>query len=333
MKAKTFFFLLSLAIMSACDENNTENELIINSPVYDESQSDLKEIINTVYFVDEKNGFAAGNGKILKTVNGGATWGKDSLINLPLRSIYFVNTNIGFVVGGESSCGGTGCAVPGSIVYKTIDAGENWKKLNIPYKWSELHSVFFINENIGFAIGLGLHIKTTDGGETWKQFDFEYPGLMDKVSFINTEIGFSAGQLGNIFKTTNQGENWKEVNNESDGHIYDFYFVNENVGFAGGQKEMIKTIDGGETWQIIEGSPTEIYFIQFSDESNGIAIGKGHYTGDDWGISTSAIFRTNNGGKTWVKEDNIEFGAIASFYDKKNGYSITRNKTFKISYK
>ena len=299
---------------------------------YKELQSNLSESVNSVCFIDAKNGFAAGAGKIFKTIDSGLTWESDSVTNLPFKSIYFVDNNVGFVVGGQSSCGGTNCTVPGSIVYKTIDAGVSWNELNIPYQWSELNSVYFIDENIGFAIGLGLHIKTNNGGQTWQQFKFDFQGLMTKINFIDRQTGFSAGLFGNIFKTTNQGENWIKTNNESDGHIYDFYFVNGNIGFAGGQKEIIKTIDGGQTWHIINNSPTEIYFIQFSDENNGIAIGKGHYTGGDWGTWTTALFRTGNGGITWAKEDNVELSYIASFYDHNNGYSITRNKTFSIKY-
>lgn len=330
MKYSELILTISLFVMfSSCEKNNSD-DLIQKSFEYEEFSSNLNESVNSVYFLDDKNGFACGNGNILKTADGGLTWNSDSITDLTLNSIFFVDNKIGYTVGGESSCGGTGCTVPGSVVYKTTDSGDNWEKLNIPYEWSELNSVAFINENIGFAIGLGLHIKTIDGGQTWNQFEFDYQGLMKKITFTNSQTGFCAGLYGNIFKTTNQGDSWIKALNESDGHIYDFCFVDESVGYAGGQKEIVKTIDGGETWTILADSPSEIYFIHFSDLNTGIAIGKGHYTGGDWGTWTKAMYTTNDGGKTWEMVDNIEFGYSTAFYDNNIGYSIMPNKTFKI---
>ena len=296
--------------------------------------SNLTEPVTSVYFIDDKNGFATTyNGNILKTIDGGIIWKTYSITDLPLNSISFIDDKIGFAVGGKASCGGTGCIVPGSIVFKTEDFGENWTKLNIPYKWSELNSVSFINENIGFAIGLGLHVKTIDGGKTWEQFEFEYIGLMKKISFITSQTGICAGLFGNIFKTSNQGKNWIKSVNESNCHIYDFHFVTEDVGYAAGQREIVKTIDGGETWRILTNSPSEIYFIHFSDLKNGFAIGKGHYTGGCFGTWTNAIYWTDDGGLTWKIKDNIEFNSMSSFFDKNVGYSIVYNKTFKITIK
>lgn len=330
--SKLFLAVISLVALISCEKKNS-GDLVQKTFEYEEFPSNLEESVNSVCFIDDKNGFATGNGNILKTTDGGLTWDSDSISDLPLNSICFVDSKIGYAVGGKSSCGGTGCTVPGSIVYKTNDSGENWIKLDIPYEWSELNSVSFVDENTGFATGLGLHIKTLDGGETWDQFEFEYQGSMKKVSFINSQTGICAGLFGNIFKTSNQGDSWIKSDNESDGHIYDFCFVDENTGYAGGQKEIVKTIDGGETWNILPYSPTEIYFIHFANQDNGIAIGKGHYTGGDFGTWTKALYRTNDGGKTWDVEDNIEFGYAVSFYNNNNGYAIMPDKTFKITYK
>ena len=327
MKNKMILITLCMSLaMFSCEENNIDYSLTQKSFEYEGFSSNLNKIVNCAYFIDDMNGFVAGNGKIFKTVDGGLTWETDSVTNVPFFSIYFINAQVGFAVGGTSS-------VNGSIIYKTTDAGENWLKQDIPYQGSELHSVFLINENIGFVIGLGLQAKTINGGKNWEKFEFAYKGLMKKISFINSQLGFCAGLYGNIFKTVNQGENWIETNNESDGHVYDFCFVNEKIGYAGGQKEIVKTTDGGETWKILKDSPSEIYFLHFANENDGIAIGKGHYTGGDWGKWTSAIYRTNNGGITWEMEDDIDFGSVASFFDKNDGYSVTLNKTFKISYK
>ena len=325
-----YIVVLVLLLFSVSCEKNNSNDIVKKPFEYEAFPSNLKEPVNSVFFIDSKTGFATVKGNVLKTTDGGLTWKPDSVSNLPLNVIYFVNNKIGYAAGGKSNCDGTGCTTPGSVIYKTNDSGNHWEKLNIPYKGSELNSISFINENIGFAVGLGLHIKTVDGGKTWNQFELGYQGLITKIAFINSQTGICAGLFGNIYRTMDQGESWTKSDNESNGHIYDFCFVNEEVGYAGGQKEIIKTIDGGKTWKTLANSPSEIYFIHFSDVDNGIAIGKGHYTGGDWGIWTKAVYSTSDGGKTWKKKDNIELGYSTSFFDKDNGYSIVPNKTFKI---
>jgi len=305
--------LLILFLISCKRDDNIIPQQIYK---YERFSSSLEARVNCVYFIDTKTGFAAGSGKIFKTVDGGVNWQSDSITNLPINSIYFVNNDIGFAVGG--------------IIYKTINGGDSWTKVTLPYKFLLLNSVFFINKNIGFAIGLAHHLKTINGGKTWEQFVFDYKGLMEKISFVDSQTGFAAGLFGNIFKTTDQGKTWIRTENQSDGHIYDFYFVNKKTGYAGGQKKIVKTVDGGDTWNILPNSPEEIYFIHFADVNKGIAIGKGHYTGGDWGIWTNAIYSTSNGGKTWEKEDNINFGSVASFPTNNIGYSIVKDSTYKI---
>jgi photosystem II stability/assembly factor-like uncharacterized protein len=329
-KYNQLLVLLLFQLLSfSCSKDDSVHALSYN---YEQLASNLNESVSCVQFVDNSVGYAANyEGKVFKTTDCGANWQSNSLTDLPLRSIYFINKNIGFIVGGQSGCSGANCIPPGSIVFKTINGGVSWTKQTVPYEWSELNSVFFIDEKIGFAVGLGLQLKTTSGGVTWTKLEFDFNCLLTKVLFVNSKRGYTAGLFGNIFKTTDQGGNWLKTNNNSDGHIYDFCFVNENVGYAAGQKEIVKTIDGGNTWNILTSSPREIYFIHFADILNGIAIGKGHYTGGDFGFWTSAIYFTSDGGETWEMEDNINFGSKVSFPTNKTGYAIAMNSIFKIT--
>jgi photosystem II stability/assembly factor-like uncharacterized protein len=88
------------------------------------------------------------------------------------RDIFFINPNIGFVVGYNGD------------IYKTIDSGKTWEKKN---SGTTLHlfSVFFLDENVGFvssqAMGGCLDadcdkgsvlLKTTNGGDTWTKTFF-----------------------------------------------------------------------------------------------------------------------------------------------------------------
>ena len=81
------------------------------------------------------------------------------------RDIYFVNENIGFVVGYNGD------------IYKTTDSGTTWRKM-ISGTTFHLHSVFFIDENLGYVSSQTMDecldadcdkgivlLKTTNGGD------------------------------------------------------------------------------------------------------------------------------------------------------------------------
>ena len=59
------------------------------------------------------------------------------------RDIFFVDPDIGFIVGYNGE------------IYKTKDSGENWEKKNSGTTL-HLHSVCFINEDVGFASGVAM---------------------------------------------------------------------------------------------------------------------------------------------------------------------------------
>jgi photosystem II stability/assembly factor-like uncharacterized protein len=116
--------------------------------------------IYSVYFVNPNTGFVStDNGGILKTMDGGTTWNyKLSTTNVVLKSVYFLNSSLGWAVGWD-------LAAPNlAKEYKTIDSGETW----IPQymnSWSRPWSVYFTDANTGWAVGYFSGIlKTSTGG-------------------------------------------------------------------------------------------------------------------------------------------------------------------------
>jgi hypothetical protein len=100
------------------------------------------------------------------------------------RDIFFINPNIGFVVGYNGD------------IYKTTDSGQTWVKKN---SGTTLHlfSVFFLNEDVGFVSSQAssgcldadcdkgcVILKTTDGGENWtKTFFPDYTRILSLKFF------------------------------------------------------------------------------------------------------------------------------------------------------
>ena len=190
----------------------------------------------TVFFLDHNTGYAGGRWEtVVKTTNGGNNWiSKPGALGLHFRDIYFFNANTGFVFGqsdiiNRTTNGGdnwiqyygnhnfnsisfvnnnTGYINSEengySIVFKTINAGENWIFTDsIP---NRLFSIFFTNLNTGYACGDDWVYKTTNAGINWvMQTPSSIYHIWFSILFFNENTGFIAGYNGIIMKTTNGG--------------------------------------------------------------------------------------------------------------------------------
>lgn len=69
--------------------------------------------------------------------------------------------------------------------------------------------IFFLNQNLGWAVGNYGHIlKTTDGGETWNHQNSGVTQELNDVEFIDENIGWAVGMNGVVLHSTNGGTTW-----------------------------------------------------------------------------------------------------------------------------
>ena len=204
----------------------------------------------SVHFVDDNTGWTVGsNGIILKTTNGGANWiSQNSGTSAPLKSVYFINAYTGWIVGGFDG-------FSEGIILKTINGGYTWKFQNSGVA-SGLKSVFFVNSQIGWAVGNDAKIiKTTNGGNTWDKQDSGISwGTFNCVYFVNANTGWITGASGKILKTNDGGRNWVARSIDSAWSLCSVFFLDTSTGWAAGgigdYAKIIKTTDGGTTWNI-----------------------------------------------------------------------------------
>ena len=103
--------------------------------------------LSGVYFTDANNGTAVGNGKIIRTTDGGSSWITQSTQSTPdfgHGAVYFTDANTGWVVG-----------YPG-IILKTTDGGNTWVRKH--YETSGLDvigCVYFLDSLRGMAFACG----------------------------------------------------------------------------------------------------------------------------------------------------------------------------------
>jgi photosystem II stability/assembly factor-like uncharacterized protein len=176
------------------------------------------------------------------------------------KSVFFANERVGFVGSGS--------------IWKTIDGGVSWRMV-LPWNTFgvlQINDIYFIDDTNGFAAYQntfdGGLLKTVDGGETWTLVEGP-PENTVSVYFFSTEVGFigttSANplgyQFGRIYITTDGGAHWAITRNGWFG-VLDIQFLDATVGFAYAGYHLLRTNDGGSTWQPtsllpISGDPNE----------------------------------------------------------------------------
>lgn len=278
----------------------------------------------SVHFINTLTGFAVGDSEtVLKTSNGGNNWISQYLppfvLTVKLKSIFFLDENIGFIIGGNNSLGN------GGVCYKTSNGGTNW---NISSSFPlGMNCIFFINAISGYAVGSNdaqnnqLIFKSINGGNHWSQ-QYNYSNFyFNSVYFTNINTGYVAGYSSEIFKTTNGGINWISNVIGGVGTKFDIQFLNDSIGFiscAGGR--VMKTIDRGLNWSIIPvlGITDDFYSLFFTSINTGFAVGIG-----------STIVKTTDGGNEWeanLSPSNQDLNSIY-FGDANTGYAVGNGGT------
>ncbi|MEM6579707.1 MAG: YCF48-related protein [Pseudomonadota bacterium] len=133
----------------------------------------------------------------------------------------------------------------GHIVFS--DDGENWTQANVPVR-STLLDVFFVNEQLGWAVGHeGVILHSSDGGQNWElQYDglrYGEEGLVyyEKLAAENPDNDLYPWMIGEMEFSIEQG---------ADKPFFGVIFYDEKHGHAAGAYGMfVRTEDGGETWE------------------------------------------------------------------------------------
>ncbi len=115
----------------------------------------------------------------------------------------------------------------------------------------------------------------------------------DAIHFLNADTGFAAAQgmvQSRLLRTTNGGLSWA-VALIAPNPLRDVYFVTADVGYAVGDDGIYKTMDGGDSWEIIRDG----YFrsVAFTTPDTGFAAGNG-----SGGLG---VWKTTNAGATWYQ--------------------------------
>jgi len=168
--------------------------------------------------------------------------------------------------------------------------------------------------------------------------------------FTNEKTAYAISRIGKIIKTNDGGITWASLNTTVNFYLKKIQFVSANVGFViGGDNTgsfLLKTINAGQTWSVInlntteKGAPAGMFF---KNENEGYITGNNFFIktsngGLNWtnvlnnttenfnevkfrdfnfGIATtnkSNYYRTTNGGISWQRVDLINNNNLSQIY-------------------
>jgi photosystem II stability/assembly factor-like uncharacterized protein len=234
-------------------------------------------------------GYAAGDfGMVLTTEDSGTMWsGAATGVTESLDHISIVDQDSVVVSGG-------------CIVRRSDDGGRTFERL--PWTASDARcseSVvtpdFLANETGYLLLEDGSILRTEDGGRTWSRRT-AVPGtraaggnvVVEDISFTSPSDGVAGSADGRLYRTTDAAVSWTLVRDEAGG-IDDVHFVTPAVGFAVGSHRVLRTEDGGATWeQRVNGVP--LSGVRCVDAFRCVATTP----------SGQSLMRTNDGGATFT---------------------------------
>ena len=245
-----------------------------------------------------------GSGNLWKTTDHGFTW-KPLFDNMPGYSIGDVavapsNSDIIYLGTGENLRAQRGHTIPGAGVYRSNDGGESWIPLGLENSYHIGRvAVHPENPEIVFVAALGHFFSdspdrgvysSTDGGKKW-----------EKVLFVNDSTGasdviFSPSDPSVLYAST-----WQCANS-----------------ISGPGSSVYKSIDGGKSWSEIttgfpkgKGAGRTGLAVSYSNSDLVYALTDNLNRKIEDG--TCEIYRTDDGGKNWVKTHTEKLDIFSSF--------------------
>jgi photosystem II stability/assembly factor-like uncharacterized protein len=287
-------------------------------------------------FANRLHGIAVGEyGNVVISGDGGQSWTQIAPIGSgprlwdveslsPTTSVYCGETGIAALTstGGASwtslQSGGAGsthgldavdglrawAANDGGEILRTTDGGAHWQRIAVAGfdNYGRLDDVDFADAQRGWAVGrhevfgggFGKIVRSLDGGLTWNEQFVVPEGYFEAVEALDASTAFALGQvpLGPRFvlRTTNGGQTWNDVS-PSQAVFMDVDFVDGSTGWLVGGR-IYRTSDGGQSWAL-QHTPAELlYSVSFADALHGWAVG--------WGPT---LLRTSDGGQTWTPQN------------------------------
>ena len=214
----------------------------------------IRDDIISIDFVNKRKGWAIGNNGLYYTTNGGSEWSKKAF---PIEKFqkYSGRSSLNMI---DSLYGWVN---NDSRVFNTTDGGESWNEVKFDSTFA-FGKIKFFNRSLGIIYNVQFYssptwrqnfiLATTDGGESWNK----YPdSASNDYNFNNITFSESSKLWGvnaeGLWMSTNMGKDWKLKYPDLSYSQKAITFLDPLNGFAAlSSDEMVRTRDGGDTWEL-----------------------------------------------------------------------------------
>ncbi|WP_438962022.1 WD40/YVTN/BNR-like repeat-containing protein [Nonlabens sp.] len=221
------------------------------------SEVEERVFYDSMKFWNDEEGIAMGDPmggcfSIIKTYDGGKTWGKLPCTELPdlvEGEAAYAASNSNIKIIGDDVWMVTGGAM--ARVFYSNDRGSTWSIYNTPIiaggEMTGIYAVDFYDKNLGVIIGGDWNNKeenkynkaiTSNGGKSWNLLsNGNGPGYSSDISFIPGTNGMELIAVGTpgIWWSGDQGNTWKKL---SDQGFYTVQMIDDKNGYLAGNNRI-----------------------------------------------------------------------------------------------
>lgn len=240
-------------------------------------------------------------------------------VDLPLRSIHFIDDQKGYIVGGNGFATG--------VQLSTENAGQTWQLDTLTGE--QISSLGFSLDGRGHNVGIKGLFRSDDELSVWwfQGINIERPiSPMNDIAFRSNNqgliVGGAAFQDGYIMRL---GMDYSLLSLDSfENEISAVTFSDDQTAHAVGYGMVLRSADGGLSWERNSVNSDFYRAVHFPSANVGYAVG---YTG--------TILKTTDAGKSWEKlrnGDKIFVGdkpfRSVFFADEEKGFIVGDNGLF-----
>ena len=240
------------------------------------------EDISEIYFRNDDHGYLVAGRKLFITHDAGRSWqeikiyrsGEFGAGRPEFLSIRFSDKNRGYIIGSVLRQSGDDDIVVDSLVMRTEDGGDTWRRITVPTK-RELFHVDFDGNSRGWIVGDdGVILASTDEGYTWVKQSSGTTMPLYNVDFRDSKEGYIVGKSGTILRTENGGWTWEKVaTNFKDTFMRVDFADGKNGWIVGYSGTILRSSDKGRTWTRQESLTGERLYGLYMDKKYGWAVG------------------------------------------------------------
>lgn len=277
------------------------------------------------------------HGTIVRTSDGGLSWSfVPNSFAQHIQGLCYLSNGKWLAVGREG------------LIIASEDDGRTWSRRRTDSR-ADLFDVEFGTAETGAAVGsAGTVLWSADGGVSWMPRESGIISDLRAIAFLTAEKAVAVGKGGLILKTGDSGESWTQKKVGMD--LYAVQFTDENNGYAAGgnigylknRRLIVRTTDGGESWQPQQKTwGPVLYGLSLAGQNDLLACGQsgalvlGSKSDNGWtslksptkhflsslalsgdkGVavgSYGALISTVDGGRTWTTQSPEKEKSVAS---------------------